>query len=76
MPVHLGQLPIGSSAIIKQINDTSSYANKLLLLGLTPGAHIKVIRCAPMGDPIQIQVRGYSLSLRKDEVSIVTVEPV
>lgn len=51
-----------------------SYRKKLLSLGLTPGAEFSVVRYAPMGDPVEIQVRGFSLSLRKAEAEALLVE--
>jgi len=50
------------------------YRKKLLSMGLTRGADFSVTRYAPMGDPVEIQVRGYSLSLRKKEAAAVLVE--
>ncbi len=52
------------------------YRQKLLSMGLTPGTRFVVKRIAPLGDPIEIAVRGYSLSLRKHEAAILQVERV
>jgi ferrous iron transport protein A len=52
----------------------SSYRRKLLSLGLTPGAELSVTRVAPMGDPVEIRVRGFALSLRRDEAATLSVE--
>ena len=49
------------------------YRAKLLALGLTHGVRIKIINVAPLGDPFEIAVRGYHLSLRKDEVRVIKV---
>ena len=49
------------------------YRAKLLALGLTHGVRVKVINVAPLGDPFEIAVRGYHLSLRKDEVGVIKV---
>ena len=51
-----------------------SYCHQLLALGMTPGAEVQVIRLAPLGDPIQIRVRGSSLFLRKADADVVRVE--
>ena len=51
-----------------------AYRKKLLSMGLTPGVHFPVTRVAPMGDPIEIRVRGFSLSLRKEEADALRVE--
>ena len=45
-------------------------------MGVTPGSEIKVERYAPLGDPIQISLRGYNLSLRKSEAALITVEKI
>jgi ferrous iron transport protein A len=52
------------------------YKGKLLSMGLTPGARFTVIRVAPLGDPIEIRVRGFHLSLRKQEADALVVEEV
>ncbi len=49
------------------------YRNKLLTMGLTKGVEIKLLKVAPLGDPVEILVRGYSLSLRKEEADILQV---
>lgn len=49
------------------------YRQKLLAMGLTPGTHFVVNRIAPLGDPIELMVRGYGLSLRKGEAVILEV---
>ena len=53
---------------------TKVYREKLLAMGLTRGTEITVERIAPMGDPVEIQVRGFALTLRKDEASALIVE--
>lgn len=56
------------------IKAASGYRDKLLAMGLTRGAVFTVTRIAPLGDPVEINVRGFALSLRKDEASGITVE--
>ena len=51
-----------------------TYRRKLLAMGLTPGATLQVIRVAPLGDPVEIRVRGTSVSLRRDEAAVLEVE--
>ena len=51
----------------------ASYRAKLLALGLTHGVQLKIINVAPLGDPFEIAVRGYHLSLRRDEVGVIKV---
>lgn len=52
------------------------YRKKLLAMGLTHQTQFKVIRKAPLGDPIEIEVRGYNLTLRKEESALVKIERV
>lgn len=53
---------------------SKAYKKKLLSMGLVPGTEFSVIRYAPMGDPVEIRVRGFALTLRKDEAATVLVE--
>ena len=52
------------------------YRKKLLAMGLIKGTEFTVNRVAPMGDPVEIKIKGYNLSLRKDEATIIAVEGV
>jgi ferrous iron transport protein A len=53
-----------------------NYRKKLLVMGLTPGVEFTITRIAPLGDPIEISVRGFSLVLRKNEANILKLERV
>lgn len=53
-----------------------SYRKKLLAMGLTPGTVFTITRFAPMGDPVEIKLRGFSLSLRKNEASMLMIEKI
>lgn len=69
------QLSVGDRATLKNFADTSSaYRRKLLTMGLTPGVEFQITRVAPMGDPVEIRVRGFSLTLRKEEAGAMQVE--
>ncbi|WP_430459447.1 FeoA family protein [Thalassolituus sp. LLYu03] len=73
----LDQLAIGAHARITGFTATeTNFRRKLLALGVMPGAQVEVRRFAPMGDPMQIQLRGASISLRKAEASIIQVEVI
>jgi ferrous iron transport protein A len=56
------------------VKGARAYREKLLAMGLTRGTEFKVERIAPMGDPVEIQLRGFALTLRKDEASALMVE--
>ncbi|MCG8544903.1 MAG: ferrous iron transport protein A [Alphaproteobacteria bacterium] len=61
-------LAVGDRAIVVGFNKGApGYRRKLLSMGLTPGVEFSITRLAPMGDPVEIRVRGFGLSLRKTE---------
>lgn len=74
MAMGLKDLKPGESAeVIGFQGKDPIYRNKLLTMGLTKGVEIKLLKVAPLGDPVEILVRGYSLSLRKAEADILQV---
>ncbi|MFW5744949.1 MAG: FeoA family protein, partial [Spirochaetota bacterium] len=73
----LRDVPVGAMARIVAIRPTHrSYRSKLLSMGLTRGTVVRVERIAPLGDPVVISVRGFELSLRKDEAQALVLGPV
>jgi ferrous iron transport protein A len=72
----LDQLRVGDRATIVDISGQDGVAIRLLEMGLTEGEEIEVIGFAPLGDPIEFQVRGYRLSLRANEARRLQVERV
>jgi ferrous iron transport protein A len=77
MAISLGDMAVGETAKVTGFNKTNLvYRKKLLAMGLTPGAVFSVTRYAPMGDPIEISVRGFALTLRKNEAAVLLVEKV
>ncbi len=74
---HLQDLAVGSRGRVVGYEQTArAYKGKLLSMGLTPGTEFTVTRHAPLGDPVEIQVRGFNLSLRKAEADALRVEEV
>jgi len=70
----MDQLKTGAIAEITGYTlGTSAYRAKLLALGLTHGTQLRVVNVAPLGDPFEIAVRGYHLSLRREEARVVKV---
>ena len=65
---------IGESGTIVKVNGEGRVRRRLFDMGLTPGAEVYLRKKAPLGDPIDITLRGYELSLRKDEAQNVEVE--
>jgi ferrous iron transport protein A len=65
---------MGQEGIVVSIGEKGPMRRRIMDMGITPGASIKVIKVAPMGDPIEINIRGYELSLRKDEASQIVIQ--
>jgi len=77
MKISLGDMSLGDKGKVTGLEKgNKAYRKKLLAMGLTPGTEFSVIRYAPMGDPVEISVRGFSLSLRKDEAAALLVERI
>ncbi len=70
----LGDLRPGERGRIKRIGGERSIRRKLLDMGLVAGEEVEIERVAPLGDPIEIRIKGYHLSLRKEEAASVLVE--
>ncbi|HEY3243286.1 MAG TPA: FeoA family protein [Phycisphaerae bacterium] len=73
-PLTLDRLPIGQRGTILRL-DSSLVGHRLMEMGLVPGTVLTVVRLAPLGDPIDVAVRGYHLSLRKSEARGVWIDP-
>lgn len=69
----LDTLKLNQSVIIKRVTE-NGLTSKLVDMGLYPGKSIQIVFKAPFGDPIAVDVEGYTLSLRKEEASLVEVE--
>jgi ferrous iron transport protein A len=75
MDFGLKNLVIGDFAKIVGFEPSGkAYRKKLLAMGLTPGTEFSVTRFAPMGDPVEIKLRGFALTLRRDEASVLQIE--
>lgn len=72
----LADLKVGSRGRVSQIEGDDDVSLRLLEMGLTPGVEFILIGTAPLGDPLEIAVRGYRLSVRKSEAQRVDVELV
>lgn len=70
----LRDLKPGQQGRVTAIGTTGAMKRRIMDMGVTPGVEIKVIKVAPLGDPIEVNVRGYELSLRKDEAAQVQIE--
>jgi ferrous iron transport protein A len=73
--ISLSALPVGRTAILRQYPKAGNAFLRLRELGLLPGVAVTLVRTAPLGDPLEIRVRGCSLTLRKSEAEHLLVEP-
>ena len=73
--ITLDQLKIGQSAIIKTVGGEGSRRQHFLDMGVIPDAIIKLVKYAPLGDPMEVLIHGYSLTLRKADATLIEVEP-
>ena len=69
----INDLTLGLSAVITAVGGEGALRCRLLDMGLTPHARVTLQKIAPMGDPIQIQVRGYELTLRREDAARIEV---
>ena len=69
----LTQLPIGSRSTVLRVDGMDEVSVRLLEMGLTPGAEVRLLGVAPLGDPIELEVRGYRLSIRRSEAARVEI---
>jgi DtxR family Mn-dependent transcriptional regulator len=74
--MHLSNLAVGEKAKVVQVVAGAGIKRKLLDMGIVPGVEVKIQKAAPLGDPVDVLVKGYHLSLRREEAEAVTVEPV
>lgn len=69
----LATIAIGCSAVVHDVHGDDAVSLRLLEMGLTPGVRVRVIAQAPLGDPLEVEVRGYRLSIRRAEAVRVAV---
>lgn len=70
----LDKLKIGETGQIKKVNGEGRLRRRLFDMGVTPGAIVTVKKFAPLGDPIEVTLRGYELTLRKSEAHLIELE--
>ena len=72
----LRELKIGESAVVTQLGGEGALRQHFLDMGMIPGAEVTVVKLAPMGDPMEVQVHGYELTLRLAEADQIDIEPI
>lgn len=70
----LADLPIGEEAVIRAVGGEGNLRCRFLDMGLIPRTKVKVMKVAPMGDPIQIHLRGYDMTIRKEDAAMIELE--
>lgn len=70
----LRDVKIGESATVKRLHGEGATKRRIMDMGITKGSDIKVRKLAPLGDPLELTVRGYELSLRKADAEMIEVE--
>ena len=71
----LDQLAVGQSGIVTSVGGQGALRKRLLDMGLTPKVLVSVRKIAPMGDPIELTLRGYTLTLRREDAKSIEVQP-
>ena len=69
----LNEVPVGGVCTVAKLNGTGKLRRRIMDMGITKGVEIKVVKIAPLGDPMELNVRGYELSLRKNEAESIEV---
>lgn len=71
----LNDIEIGNSCTVEKLNDNGEIRRRIMDMGITKGTQISVMKIAPLGDPIELTVRGYHLSLRRSDAANIEVTP-
>lgn len=74
MEKRLSEFSIGETGVIRLVGGDGKIRRRLFDMGVTPGAEVYLRKRAPLGDPIEITLRGYELTLRKSDADVVTME--
>ena len=70
----LGDATVGSTVVVTKIEGDSAYKRRIMDMGITKGSELYIRKVAPLGDPVEITVRGYELSVRKNDAQCVQVK--
>ena len=73
--IKLSELAVGASAVVREFPPSGAASLRLREMGVLAGTSLTLVRTAPLGDPLEIKVRGYHLTLRRSEAEHVLVEP-
>ncbi len=70
----LGELLPGEKGVVKKVTGRGPVHRRIIDMGVVPGTVIRVLKFAPLGDPIEIKVKGFNLSLRKSEAEMIQID--
>jgi len=73
-PGSLAALPVGGNAVVSRVRGERAVVRRLLEIGLVPGTKVTLCRVAPMGDPIELKLRNFALSIRRSEALGIDIE--
>ena len=71
--IKLSDMHVGSSGIVEALEGHGNIQHRLVDMGVVKGSHISVVKVAPLGDPVEIKVKGTELALRKNEAAMISV---
>jgi ferrous iron transport protein A len=72
----LDRLPRGVRAVVRDVEGPRRVVLRLMEMGLLPGTTVEILRTAPLGDPLELRLRGYALSLRREQARAIELEPL
>ena len=70
----LGDAKVGTTVVVTKIDGDSAYKRRIMDMGITKGSELYIRKVAPLGDPVELTVRGYELTVRKDDAQCVQVK--
>ncbi len=70
----LNEVPVGGVCTVTKLKGEGKLRRRIMDMGITKGVEIKVVKIAPLGDPMELNVRGYELSIRKNEAESIEVQ--
>lgn len=73
-PRSLAALPLGTEGIVRNVRTARHIARRLMELGLVPGTRVSITRVAPLGDPLELRLRNYALSIRRSEALSIEID--
>jgi Fe2+ transport system protein FeoA len=71
----LAEIPLGQTAVVAGVGGPRAFRRRLLEMGLVPGTEVRVVTVAPLGDPLQVEVRGGQWSIRRAEAAQIAIVP-